>query len=272
VSYPDAINPATLAARWGVPRVELLGETDSTNDVARALGAAGAPAGTVVLADAQRAGRGRAGRAWQSPPGLGVWLSLLLRGPSLPEPTLLPLLVGLGAARALDGVLGAGRVRIKWPTDLLVEGRKLGGILCEASWEGSRPAFVVAGIGINVLHEAADFPAELRESATSLRIAGAEAPARLNVAGAIVRAVRELLAEPLSLLDDALGTELDARDALRGMPVVVTDPADADAAPLEGVALGVAPDGALLVRASGGALRTIRSGTVRLLAPAQHAG
>ncbi|HEX5521452.1 MAG TPA: biotin--[acetyl-CoA-carboxylase] ligase, partial [Longimicrobiaceae bacterium] len=150
MSYPDAINPATLAARWGVPRVELLGETDSTNDVARALGAAGAPAGTVVLADAQRAGRGRAGRAWQSPPGLGVWLSLLLRGASLPEPTLLPLLVGLGAARALDGVLGAGRVQIKWPNDLLVGDRKLAGVLAEADLGSAGGPAVVVGIGINV--------------------------------------------------------------------------------------------------------------------------
>lgn len=252
----DHSHPDDLAYRWRVPAVHVYQRAGSTNDIARALAVEGAPAGTVVLADEQTAGRGRGGRAWSSPPGMGVWMSIVLRPPSLPAPGLLPILVGLAAAEKLDRYTHPSVVRVKWPNDLQVGGRKLAGILCEATWDGSGPSFVVVGIGINVLHFPADFPPELRDTATSLRQEGFGAP-RGFVAGAVVESVLRRLAGVPAELDDALLAELAARDALRGRVVHVTGPEE-----LSGTAEGITPAGALLVRTDGG-LRAVTSGTVR---------
>jgi BirA family transcriptional regulator, biotin operon repressor / biotin---[acetyl-CoA-carboxylase] ligase len=248
-----------LAERWGLPAVHLFERAGSTSDVARALAEAGAPAGTAVLADEQVAGRGRSGMAWQSPPGLGVWLSIVLRPPAAAAPGLLPILVGLAAADALDPFVRPARVAIKWPNDLQLAGRKLAGILCEGSWDAAG-GFVVAGIGINVLHAENDFPPELRDAATSLRIAAGWAPPRAEVAGAVASSIYRRVARPPAEFGGALLGALRGRDALLGRRVRVTG-----AESLTGTAMGVTPAGALLVRTSAGALRTVRSGTVRAL-------
>lgn len=253
---------AELAERWGAPRVELFARAGSTNDVARRMADAGAPAGSVALADEQTAGRGRVGRQWASPRGLGVWLSLVARPRALPEPGLLPLVVGVAVARALDPFTGAGAVQVKWPNDLLAGGSKLGGILCEGAWEEGSPSHVVVGVGLNVLHSPADFPPDLRAIATSLRIVGAPSPSREEVAGAVVRAVAGAVGEVPAALPPAWAEELEARDALRGRAIVVLPHGRGEEQ--RGTAVGVAPDGALLLRTATGALRQIRSGTVRL--------
>lgn len=255
----EGATAAELARRWGLPAVHLFSRAGSTNDVARALAEAGAPAGTAVLADEQTAGRGRGGKGWSSPPGLGVWLSVVLRPESLAAPGLLPILVGLAAADALDPLVRPARVAIKWPNDLHLAGRKLAGILCEGSWDGARPGYVVAGIGINVLHSIDDFPTELRGTATSLRITAGWSPPRADVAGAVAGALLRRLAQPPAELGGALLEALRARDALLGRPVRVTG-----AEAFAGTAMGITPAGALLVRTEAGALRTVRSGTVRL--------
>lgn len=253
---------AALAAEWGAPEVRLYASVGSTNDVVRRLAEEGAPEGTVVLAERQLAGRGRAGREWESPEGLGLWLSLLLRPAALPAPGALPLRVGLAVAEALDPVLAPARAELKWPNDLLCEGRKLGGILCEAVWEGAGPAFVVVGVGVNLLHLPADFPPELRGGATSVRIASGRAPDRGQVAAAVVRALGALRRGTVELSPAGLAAIQD-RDALRGREVVVREPATG--APLaEGTALGVSLEGALVLRTRAGSLRSIHSGTVRL--------
>jgi BirA family transcriptional regulator, biotin operon repressor / biotin---[acetyl-CoA-carboxylase] ligase len=249
-----------LALLWGVPAVHAYRRIGSTSDVARRLAEGGAPAGTTVVADEQLSGRGRVGRSWSSPAGLGVWVSLVSRPPSLPRPGLLPLLVGLEVARALDAFAGPGAVRLKWPNDVLLGGRKLGGILCEATWAEGAPAFVVIGVGVNVQHRVDDFPEEIREVATSLRIAGASA-SLLEVASRLVPALRALTANEADLAPAALA-DLGARDALRGRRVTVTDPATG-ALLGRGTAAGIAPDGALLLRDEDGTLRPLRSGTVR---------
>lgn len=253
---------AELAERWGAPRVELYARAGSTNDLARRLADGGAASGTVVLADEQTAGRGRVGRQWVSPPGLGIWLSLVARPRALPEPGLLPLVVGVAVARALDPFAGAGTVQVKWPNDLLVGGAKVGGILCEGAWEEGAPSHVVVGIGLNVLHAPADFPLEIAAVATSLRIAGAGAPSREEVAGAVVRAVANAAEEVPVALPPAWAAELEHRDALRGKEIVVLPHGPGEER--RGMAVGVAPDGALLLRTPSGALRRIRSGTVRV--------
>jgi BirA family biotin operon repressor/biotin-[acetyl-CoA-carboxylase] ligase len=248
-----------LAARWGLPAVHLFERAGSTNDVARALAESGAPAGTTVIAEEQVAGRGRGGKGWQSPPGVGVWLSMVLRPRTLAAPGLLPILVGLAAAEALDPFASPATVSIKWPNDLQLAGRKLAGILCEGSWDAGLPGFVVAGIGINVLHSLGDFPSELGGAATSLRIASGWMPPRAEVAAAVARAIFRRVAEPPGELGGALLDALRARDALLGRRIRVTG-----SDTLTGTAMGITPAGALLVRTEAGALKTVRSGTVRL--------
>jgi len=257
----DGVAAEELARRWGVPRVHLYQRVGSTNDVARELAESGAAHGTAVLAEEQVAGRGRGGRGWQSPPGLGLWLSLVVRGWQREEIAMLPLLVGLATAEALDRFAAPGAVRIKWPNDLLLGDRKLCGILCEAVWESAAPGFVIAGIGINLLQQPEDFHPEIRATATSLAQAAGQPPRRVDVAGEVVTGVLAAVSVPVREFDPGRLAELASRDALRGREVIVT----AGTQPVAGTALGIAPDGALLVRSAPGALRRIRSGSVRLL-------
>jgi BirA family transcriptional regulator, biotin operon repressor / biotin---[acetyl-CoA-carboxylase] ligase len=246
-----------LAGEWDVPAVYLYETAVSTNDVARRLAEADAPEGTVVLADAQSAGRGQHGRSWDSAPGLGVWMSVVLRPGAQSAPGILPLLVGVAAAGALESVCGA-RVGIKWPNDLLLGRRKLGGILCEGVWDVAGPLFVVAGVGINVLHGPEDFPEAVRSGATSLREAGCPTD-RVAVAGSLARAVAGLGPLAGEVLHPGVLAELTARDCLLGREVCWTAP---DGTERRGEASGIAADGALLVRESG-VLREVRAGSVR---------
>ena len=255
-----------LAARWGLPSVHLFARVRSTNDSARGLADGGAPHGTLCLAEEQTAGRGRGGRAWASPAGVGVWMSMVARPASLPAPGLLPLLVGLAAAEAIDGFVRPAVTHLKWPNDLHLAGRKIAGILCEGSWDGLRPGAVVVGIGINVLHAPDDFPDEVRETATSLRIVAGWSPPRIEVAGAVASAVARALRNPPSQLSGAMLDALRRRDALEGRPVRVTG-----ATETTGTALGVSPAGALLLRDPAGRLQTVTSGTVRVVPPAELA-
>ena len=132
-----------------MPRVVVFDAVDSTMDVANMLAAEGAAAGTLVLADAQLAGRGRGGRRWDSQPGDGIWMTLIERLVDISALDVLSLRIGLRAARALDRFAGA-RVGLKWPNDLYLESGKLGGILIESRWRGDRPEWTSIGIGINV--------------------------------------------------------------------------------------------------------------------------
>jgi BirA family biotin operon repressor/biotin-[acetyl-CoA-carboxylase] ligase len=147
----------------------------STNDAARALALEGAAHGTAVLAREQTRGRGTRGRTWHSPAGLGLYASFILRGPGggpVPSPHVLPLAAGLAAADAVRAETGI-EVRLKWPNDLVLAGKKLGGILCEGVSGAAGGDFAVVGIGINVGHGPGDFPERIRLRSTSLRIEGA---------------------------------------------------------------------------------------------------
>jgi BirA family biotin operon repressor/biotin-[acetyl-CoA-carboxylase] ligase len=165
----------------GVVRLEWRAEVDSTNDVALALAARGAPGWTAVLAGQQHAGRGRRGRSWHSPPGAGLYLSVILR-PRAAVVSVITLGAGVAAARAL-GRATALPVELKWPNDLVIgrPWRKLGGILCEASGVGSEIEAVIVGIGVNLLPAA--FPSDLADRATSVdaELGRAPDPARLVV-------------------------------------------------------------------------------------------
>lgn len=150
--------------------LKFLHTVDSTNAILKSMADEGAPEGAVVIADEQTLGRGRLGRSWSSLPGLGIWMSVLLR-PKL-HPALIQSItpaIAVAVCRALEPYLDA-RPGIKWPNDILIEGRKVCGILTELSAEAEMISWVVAGLGINVNHEISDFPEELKNQATSVRM------------------------------------------------------------------------------------------------------
>jgi len=145
----------------------------STNDVAKRLAAEGAEDGTVVVAEEQTGGRGTKGRGWHSASGLGLYASVILR-PRRSDIALLPALAGVAVAEAVKRAAGIG-VRLKWPNDITWRGKKLGGILSESSFHGDEVSYVIVGLGINVKHRQADFPIDIRPTATSLRLASKKA-------------------------------------------------------------------------------------------------
>ena len=160
---------ATEQARLGAfGRLRYLADVDSTNTVALALAHAGAAEGTAVLADTQRAGRGRLGRTWFSPPAAGLYLSVVVRPPrGTAGLTLLTLAAGVAAARAIQDASGLA-IELKWPNDLVAgrPWRKLGGLLCESAGSGAVVEAVVVGIGLNV--RSAAYPPDIADRATSL--------------------------------------------------------------------------------------------------------
>jgi BirA family biotin operon repressor/biotin-[acetyl-CoA-carboxylase] ligase len=153
-------------------RIDRLPIVESTNGSAFEAAAAGAPDGTAIVADAQRAGRGRLGRHWSSPAGCNLYLSILLRGP-FPQTvvTALPFLAAVSTRDAIRDVIGEAAgvtVHIKWPNDLIINDRKVGGILVEARSAGGETLVAVVGIGLNVNWPSRAMPDELKATATSL--------------------------------------------------------------------------------------------------------
>ncbi len=178
---------------------------------------------------------------------------MLFRGDQPTAPGVLTLRLGLGAAHAVERVAGAS-VLLKWPNDLFIGERKVGGILCEGAVEPGKPGYVVAGIGLNLSQPDVAWPPDLRGTATSLAVAGYTVD-RAALAGALVQEwLRAAARDPAGLSDTEIA-EFDRRDALLGRPITV------DNAPA-GIAASIARDGALLARVGGG-IRTVVSGTVR---------
>ncbi|MGP8051736.1 MAG: biotin--[acetyl-CoA-carboxylase] ligase [Desulfobaccales bacterium] len=235
-------------------------EVASTNDLAKELAARGAPEGTLVVAEAQSRGRGRLGRRWNSPPGTGLYVSLLLR-PPLP-PTEMPqitLTTAVAVARALRRVTGVAP-GIKWPNDLLLAGKKLGGILTEMETESEQIRHLVVGLGLNIDNRT--FPEELAALATSLALASGR-PLPKNTRLAILKAWLEefedlyerFLARDFSgILEEwrSLTVTLGQRVTVRQGPRAI-----------HGLALEVAPDGALLLETDSGEVVRVTSGEIR---------
>jgi BirA family biotin operon repressor/biotin-[acetyl-CoA-carboxylase] ligase len=171
------LTQSEVIALTGAPRALLFEEVSSTMDVAHQAAAKGAPSGTLVLAERQLSGRGRGGREWISGPRAGIWLTLVERPWEGVPVELLSIRAGLALAPALDRFARAS-VALKWPNDLIVQGRKLGGILLEARWRDARPEWVALGVGINLAPagEIGD-AAGLREGVTAPEVLAAIVPA-----------------------------------------------------------------------------------------------
>lgn len=254
--------------RWLGRRVHLYRAVDSTNRVAEALARNGAPEGTIVLADQQSAGRGRLGRSFWSPPGRSVYLSVVLR----PEESLekIPRYVfaaAVAVAAAAQDALGAAvQPEIKWPNDVLLGGRKTSGINLPAQADGQRVLSCILGIGVNVNVAPEEIPAELREIATSLRIAGGKAVCRVEfLEGLLARLEQEIE----RLRREGFAATLDRwlkSFRMRGARVRLGGPGVARE--VEGIVQGVDSDGALLLRA-GRETHRILAGDVTVLRGAE---
>jgi BirA family biotin operon repressor/biotin-[acetyl-CoA-carboxylase] ligase len=244
---------ARRGAPLGLPLM-IVDSTTSTNDDAKQAARNGCPSGAAFIADTQTSGRGRLGRVWHSPPGQNLYASFVLR-PSL-TPSVAPLVTlaaGLAVADAVAPLLPGRTVAIKWPNDVLVDDRKMAGILTEAQLSDARASWIVVGIGINV--RATRFPPDIADRATSLALSGAAEIDRgslfVDLAVALSARIETLQARgPRPIILD-----LAARDALRGRAVTI------DGAPA--TALGIAEDGALRIRWPDGSETTILAGEVR---------
>ena len=213
-----------------LPRVEIYDTVTSTLDAAHALAESGAPAGTLVIAEQQTAGRGRSGRSWTSAAGAGIWLTLLERPRDGSAIETLSLRVGLRAARALDRWTSTP-VQLKWPNDLYVDGAKLAGVLTEARWREERLEWVAIGLGVNLIAPH-DLPAAALRANTS----------RVQVLSELVPALRAAAAATGQLTPREI-TEFAARDLARGRRCRLPTP---------GAVAGIDPRGNLLVTTPAG--------------------
>jgi BirA family biotin operon repressor/biotin-[acetyl-CoA-carboxylase] ligase len=242
-AFLEGASPEALARELALPAVHLYEAVDSTMDVASALGDAGAAAGTLILADEQRAGRGRGGRRWASAPGSGLWLTLLERPNDPAALPVLPLRIGLRIARVLERWTAAP-IRLKWPNDLFVAHEKLAGILLEARWRDQRLDWVAIGIGIN-LAAPPDIPAAAHLTSSATRRA---------VLAELVPVLRAAASARGPLTPRELGGDYAARDFAVGRRCRT---------PVHGVVLGIAEGGELLVETSAGCERYL-TGTLEL--------
>jgi BirA family transcriptional regulator, biotin operon repressor / biotin---[acetyl-CoA-carboxylase] ligase len=236
-----------LSARFGKPHIHHP-ETDSTNERARELAIGGAESGTVVTASAQTAGRGRQGRVWTAPPDAALLYSAILRPLDLRH-LLLPVAVPIAVCEACEE-LAAVSCRIKWPNDIWLDERKLGGVLIEAR----PPEWAVIGIGVNVTIAPEQFADDLRWPATSL--GGGATPAKLR------KAVDRALGRWVEAGPERVLPAYESRDALRGRPIAWEG--GPDELDRRGRAEGIDERGNLIVRGADGETTTLGSGEVHL--------
>lgn len=264
LSTPERLSAREIRARMGghswTGLVQVLETVDSTNTAAKALAAQGAPQGTAVLAERQTGGRGRLGRQFDSPPGMGVYLSVVLRPEAEPQ-RLLPLTCFVAAALC-DAVEEAAGLRpeIKWTNDLLLDGKKLAGILTELTLEAesNKVQYAVVGVGINCAQQKADFPPALRETACSLAMAGRSVD-RNGLAAAMLLHLAGLFQALLS--DQARWMQKYRSGCVTiGRQVRLLR----DGMYREGLALGVDDQGALLVDFGDGRPQAVQSGEVSI--------
>ena len=259
---PDLLTPDMLKRRL---KGSLFGKhiyhflrTDSTNRVGMELGHAGEPEGAIVIAEEQTAGRGRAGRAWHSERGTGIYVTLLLRPKLAPvQAPLLTMMAGLSARAAIQSQTGL-EVDLKWPNDLLIDGKKVGGILTEMHAEPSQIRFVIVGIGINVNQE--KFPAELAPIATSLRVQTGRNQSRMEL---LVRLLGEFENDYNRFLREGAATVTQRFESVstyaRGKRVNVSNGVES----YSGITAGLSPEGLLQVEREGGQIGTVIAGDVR---------
>lgn len=239
-------------------KVHYFSEIDSTNSRARALAESGAAEGEIVVAESQTHGRGRLSRRWESPPFANLYLSVILR-PHLP-PRHAPQIT-LTAAVALADTVSSflpAPPSIKWPNDILVQGKKLAGILTEAACDAERIEYVILGIGLNVNYRRAAMPEGLRERATSLADAIGENVSRESVFARLIHDLDRCYGELEEVGFETLRLRWKRYFGLRGRKVRVEHQGET----ILGRAVDIDPEGGLIVEDDTGQSRTIVAGDV----------
>jgi BirA family transcriptional regulator, biotin operon repressor / biotin---[acetyl-CoA-carboxylase] ligase len=265
LNTPDLLHADDLLARLGSTRVigrdiRVFEKTTSTNDVVEKLARDGVKEGVVVFAERQTHGRGRLGRQWMSPTRKGLWFSVLLRPRLHPlAATRLTVAAATSVRRAIQTLTGL-EVQIKWPNDILVRGRKVAGILTELNAELDDIRYVVLGIGVDVNLRPADFPIELRNSATSLQAELGKPVVRAELAIAILREIDGDYGRVLRDEFTAVADEWEHHCATMGHRVSIR----IGNRQLTGMAEALDEEGALLLRTEHGRLERIVGGDVLL--------
>lgn len=259
VYAPDKLEMDDIRSRLDSRRfgreLTFYSEVQSTQNAARDLAEAGAPEGALVVADHQSSGRGRMGRSWVSPPGKGIYMSMIMR-PSVPihcAPQL-TLLTAVALCRSLRQLTNLD-IGIKWPNDLLIDGKKISGILLESTAEDERLKYIIAGIGISVNLSEGDYPEEVLAKATSLRIASGKVFSRAAI---IAEFLREWEALYDAFLQEGFGPIAALWESLSvsiGRTVRLTTPQGE----MMGVPVGLEPSGAIRVRLEDGTVVSIFS-------------
>jgi BirA family transcriptional regulator, biotin operon repressor / biotin---[acetyl-CoA-carboxylase] ligase len=264
VSAPDLLSSTEisyhLTSRTMGAVVKSFRTTKSTNDIASQLADDGAPEGTIVTADEQTKGRGRLGRTWHSPAGMGIYASIVLRPAFKPEEA--PAVSLMTALALVDSIteLGVHDVKIKWPNDILIGGKKVAGILTELSADRGRINHLVVGVGINVNHRSDDFPDDIRAFATSLRRVLKHKVSRV---GLLARFLALLEKEYMLYSKDRLRKShkrLVAYSSLIGQSVAV----QAGRTVISGIARDIDATGALVLQTANGAV-TVNAGEVTVV-------
>ena len=265
VGSPDALHADDLLARLGKTNVigrdiHVFEQTTSTNDVIEKLARDGVKEGVVVFAESQTKGRGRLGRKWISPERKGLWFSVLLRPDLRPqETTQLTVASATALRRAIQSETGL-KPEIKWPNDILIGGRKVAGILTELSAELDRVKHVILGIGVDVNLGAGEFPAELKKTATSLKIESGKVVSRAELAATILRELDADYARVCLGNFAVVADEWEGNCATIGRNVTV----QIGDRKIHGRAESLDDAGALLLRTEHGRLETITGGDVTL--------
>ncbi|RJR44945.1 MAG: biotin--[acetyl-CoA-carboxylase] ligase [Deltaproteobacteria bacterium] len=260
LGIPDKLLPAEvmegLKTRYLRGPIHHFDSLPSTNDLAKELGSKDAPEGSLVVAEHQTRGRGRLGREWDSPPGAGLYVSLLLR-PLLP-PTEMPqitLATAVAVVRALSRTTGLAP-GIKWPNDLLLDGKKLGGILTEMETESDRIRHLVVGLGLNINNR--EFPEPLDLTATSLALSTGSSCSRREILQAWLEEIEALYDLFLHQGFEVILDEWRSHNVTLGQLVTVRQGPRV----ISGLALDVAGDGALLLRQGTGEVIRVTSGEI----------
>lgn len=261
VENPDVLSLSELKSRihneWAGSELYFYEETGSTNIDAKRLAEEGAVHGTVVAADKQNAGRGRRGRSWESPAGKDIYFTLLLRPAFAPDKASgLTLVMALAVSRAIENICGL-KADIKWPNDLVVNGKKVCGILTEMNVETDYIQYVVIGTGINVNLET--IPEELRDRATSLLLEGGKPVARAELLQEVLQQFEKDYEKYLvNLSMEGMLSDYNSRLVNRDRQVRVLDPKGE----YEGIARGINESGELLVEMADGRIEEVYAGEV----------
>lgn len=263
---PNNLNPTQIGLFLTTKRfgrnIHHFDVLDSTQTIAHKLAQDGAPEGTLVISEEQTAGRGRMARPWESVHGTGIWMTIIVRPDVTPQQaSSYTLVVAVAISKAIKALYKNVEPAIKWPNDLLINGKKCTGILTEMQAEADCVQALLVGIGINANQVEADFSPEIADIATSLRLAAGEEINRAALVAIILQYLEQYTELYVKYGFASIKSEWEQASCTIGQRIEVTTLREQ----FEGVASGITDEGVLQVRLDNGTVRTIYSGDVRIV-------